>query len=282
MQQNIVSDVFGGAVEPTVSYTIGLIKQLHEGQTDQSGNPYATHPQRVADNVRRIFPEASDDIIMAALLHDTIEDCDIDEEYLRQKGYSENCIAMVSLVTKPSNDQRSYDDVIDDLVASDNHGAMIIKIADNMDNLHPERIRELTALDSAKAARLAKRYHGSIEKLSVAAGLDKGRIMSIIEGAPSLNQRNTKMETKEAEYKYYLLGYTVPVRTTLGPSGIAEIDAFYPDKNTGKLERNIELVSRILDSDEVEEITKEDFEGRCAQIFAEKKSDLEPPPEPSG
>ena len=66
---------FEQVVKPDIEYTIALIKQLHAGQKGQTGKPYANHPQRVAHNVRRLFPNCNDDVVMAALLHDVIEDC---------------------------------------------------------------------------------------------------------------------------------------------------------------------------------------------------------------
>ena len=63
---------------------------------------------------------------------------------------------------------------------------MIVKLADNMDNLHPDRVRDLAANDPEKAQRLGDRYRASIEKLSVAIGVDKDRVFELIENAPQL------------------------------------------------------------------------------------------------
>ncbi len=157
---------------PDIDTTIELIKKLHEGQTDQSGKPYFQHPMRVMHNVSTIYPEADQDILMAALLHDVIEDCGVDANYLKNSGYSDACIDMVQLVTKPADDTREYTQVIDDLIASGNHGAIIIKMADNMDNLDPERVKELHAKNPNKAQRLFNRYSESIQKLAEAAGIE--------------------------------------------------------------------------------------------------------------
>lgn len=177
---------FSDVMKPDIEYTLKLMRQLHKGQTDHSGRPYALHPERIAQNVRIIDPQASDDVVMAALLHDTIEDCGIDEIFLRQKGYSEDCITMVRLVSKLDNDERPYNQVIDDLIASGHQGALILKIADNMDNLHPERIRHLMTHDPEKAQRLSERYRASIEKLCLATGIHKNRVFELINMAPNL------------------------------------------------------------------------------------------------
>lgn len=176
-----------------VESTYALIKELHSGQTDHSGKPYVAHPLRVARNVRAIDSQASDDVVMAAMLHDTIEDCGIDDEFLRQKGYSEECIAIVNLVTKPANDPRSYDQVIDDLISSGNKGAMIVKLADNMDNLHPARVADLTQKAPAKAERLGARYRASIEKLCAATGINSQNIYNLINNAPALKSAEVSL-----------------------------------------------------------------------------------------
>ncbi len=175
---------FEQTAKPDIDYTVAWIKQLHAGQTDQAGKPYANHPRRVAHNVRRLFPDCSDEVVMAALLHDVIEDCSISENNLRQKNYSEECIEIVSLVTKHPDDKREYGKIIDDLIASGNRGAMMVKIADNMDNLHPRRIDELHQLNPKKANRLGNRYRQSIEKLSGALGIDKDCVFGLIETMP--------------------------------------------------------------------------------------------------
>ncbi len=185
---------FEQKLKPDIEYTVELIKQLHAGQTDQTGKPYANHPQRVAQNIRRLFPDCSDDVIMASLLHDVIEDCGVSEGDLRQRNYSPVCIEIVSLVTKNADDKRNYDEVIDDLVASGNREAMMVKIADNMDNLHPRRVEELYRINPEKAQRLSERYRRSIEKLSGALNIDKDRVFGLIESIPSASS-----ETQEAK-----------------------------------------------------------------------------------
>ena len=64
-------------------------KVQHEGQTRRDGSPYHLHPFRVCDHARLILQElalppvgrpADVEILAAALLHDTIEDCGCDYE----------------------------------------------------------------------------------------------------------------------------------------------------------------------------------------------------------
>ena|GEM_PF-1759264 len=174
---------FDGARRPTIATTLELIRELHEGQFDGQGDPYVLHPQRVAANLLQICPLASDDMVMAALLHDVVEDCKhkgVDIEFLRQKGYSDETLEIVEILTKPEGDQRPYPEVIEDIIAMGNRQAMLVKIGDNMDNLHPERIMR------------EDRYIASIKRLSAAVGWNAEYIFNTISSAKLLSELNAE------------------------------------------------------------------------------------------
>lgn len=176
-----------------------LAYHLHQGQQDHLRKDYILHPERVVNNVNRFFPQASEQVIMAAWLHDTMKNCKIDrkpvdEEYLRQQNIPEEVITMVRLLTKPEDDDREYDEVIDDLVKSGNEGAMMVKIADNGDTLHPVRIdalrrSQMEKENPGKAQRLHDRYVASIEKLSNTLGIQVDKIFTTIQNPPPLEQK---------------------------------------------------------------------------------------------
>lgn len=174
-------DRFDEARRPTIASTLELIERLHVGQTDLQRQPYYQHPVRVAMNLLDIFPLASKDMIMAALLHDVVEDCEgVDIEYLRRLGYSDETLDIVEVLTRDPDDPRPYQDFIDDIIASGNKRAMLVKIADNMDNLHPER------------ALRAERYTESIQKLAKAAGWNEDYIFNAISTAKPLTVLNAE------------------------------------------------------------------------------------------
>ncbi len=66
-----------------VEHSYVVARDAHAGQLRSSGDPYITHPVAVA----RILAEYHFDpqTIMAALLHDVIEDCDVTKEELAEK-----------------------------------------------------------------------------------------------------------------------------------------------------------------------------------------------------
>lgn len=279
---------FEQVVKPDIEYTIALIKQLHAGQTDQTGKPYANHPQRVAHNVRRLFPDCSDDVVMAALLHDVIEDCGVSEYDLRQKNYSPACIEIVSLVTKNPDDKRNYDEVIGDLVASGNKGAMMVKIADNMDNLHPRRVEELYRINPEKAQRLGERYRKSIEKLADVLGIDKDRVFGLIESIPSPDRQilfakhQEERTMNDSKYKYFTNGVW-PIRAIYDDQDRLR-GTETPNRETGEIELNMYWISKVFEdrSGDIEEITKEEFDRMVIDFLSQKKTNIHSPPGISG
>ena len=167
-----VSKSFSEARSLSIGQAAKFAAIAHKDQKDHSGIPYIWHPARVAANLKKIAPDIDDEVVMAAWLHDVIEDCDMDDHTLRGHGFSERTVNIVLAVTKPKNDPRMYDRVIDDLIATENREAMLVKMADNMDNLHPLRVAELAAEQPEKSAGLVKRYQRSLEKLSDETGID--------------------------------------------------------------------------------------------------------------
>ena len=72
---------------------------LHEGQKRQSGEPYIMHPLNVAYILSEMH--ADRDTICAALLHDTLEDCDISKEDIAEL-FNKDIANLVDGVTKIS------------------------------------------------------------------------------------------------------------------------------------------------------------------------------------
>jgi len=152
-------------IMPKISETISWAEDLHAGQTDKAGQPYFGHVMRVYDLLREKFPDASEDVQHAALLHDTVEDCGVTADDLRTKGYSDETIRIVESVTKDPDDGLTYAERMDRLARSGIAGALQVKICDLSDNSSPSR---LSALPERQAASLAKRYHQALETLSSA------------------------------------------------------------------------------------------------------------------
>lgn len=131
----------------TVIDVRALAAQAHEGQTDKLGVPYIEHARAVAAGVAPF----GEDLLMAGLLHDVIEDTDWTAEALIAAGVPEQVVSIVQAVTNVPGG--SYQEKIKKIAG--NRQATLVKIADNAHNSRPDR---LAALDEKIRARLEKKY----------------------------------------------------------------------------------------------------------------------------
>lgn len=135
----------------TLESAIAVAAKAHEGQTDKAGEPYILHPLRVMLRLTSI-----EDMI-TAILHDVVEDSDITFEDLRSKGFSEQIIEAINLVTKKPGE--SYDDFI--RRAASNPIARRVKLADLKDNCRLSRIKNPTDDDLKRI----KKYRRAIRMI---------------------------------------------------------------------------------------------------------------------
>jgi (p)ppGpp synthase/HD superfamily hydrolase len=110
-----------------------------------------------------------EDIRLAALLHDALEDTRITRHDLAAMGYSDRTLDIVELLTK--RDRRPYPEYIASLRG--NMDAVAVKIADLEDNLDPERLARLTP---EKRARFVAKYTGPLVALRLWIGGDDKRV----------------------------------------------------------------------------------------------------------
>ena len=122
--------------------------QAHGGQKDKAGREYVMHPIRVAERCKD--PRAK----IVALLHDTIEDTGVTEEYLRREGFPDEIISGVLSVTK--RDKEEYDDFV--RRAAENTIGKEVKIADLEDNMDIRRLPEMTDYDVARLRKYLRAW----------------------------------------------------------------------------------------------------------------------------
>ena len=120
----------------------------HKGQVDKAGREYVMHPIRVAERCKD--PRAK----IVALLHDTIEDTGVTEEYLRREGFPDEIISGVLSVTK--RDKEEYDDFV--RRAAENAIGKEVKIADLEDNMDIRRLPEMTDYDVARLRKYLRAW----------------------------------------------------------------------------------------------------------------------------
>ena len=110
-----------------IDTALSLATEAHAGLTRWNGDPYVTHPQRVAASVAPIGPAA----IAAALLHDVVEDTSVTIQHLRALGFPPAVIEAVDALTKrPGEDYFRFIDRVSAYPL-----ARSIKLADIADNL---------------------------------------------------------------------------------------------------------------------------------------------------
>ena len=91
---------YNGAADPgRLARAFEFGKVAHDGQTRASGEPYFTHPVAVANILADM--RLDEDSIITALLHDTVEDCDVTLETL-QTEFGGDVSQLVDGVTKLS------------------------------------------------------------------------------------------------------------------------------------------------------------------------------------
>ncbi len=124
---------------------VAIAAEAHRDQVDKYGAPYILHPLRV------MMRMGTEEAMIAAVLHDVVEDSDWTLEALQAEGFAEAVLESVDRLTKRSGE--SYEVFIDRVM--ENPLARLVKLADLEDNMDPKRIRNISERD---LERLQK-YH---------------------------------------------------------------------------------------------------------------------------
>ena len=125
---------------------------------DEGGVPYWEHPVRV---MHRLPDDATMNEKLAALLHDVIEDTGYTANDLRDMGYPDEVVNLIRRLTRPRLGE-TYHEWIAALAMRGDKSAIRIKIADNHDNIDPERLKTLPA---ERRKHFIKRYTESLRLL---------------------------------------------------------------------------------------------------------------------
>lgn len=122
--------------------------KAHSGQTDKAGAAYIFHPIRVSC---RCFTNEEK---IVALLHDTIEDTDVTEDYLLSEGFPRNIVDAILSVTR--NEDESYDDFIKRCRL--NPIGRQVKLHDLEDNMDISRLPQVTEKDMVRLNKYIEAY----------------------------------------------------------------------------------------------------------------------------
>ncbi|WP_438799333.1 HD domain-containing protein [Brevibacillus laterosporus] len=123
--------------------------KAHAGQVDKGGNPYILHPLRV------MLKMSTEEEMVAAVLHDVIEDTKVNAHDLIRAGFTESVIDAVIALTR--QDGETYMDFIKR--AKCNPIAREVKTGDIEDNCDLTRISNPTHQDYSRIKRYKKAIH---------------------------------------------------------------------------------------------------------------------------
>jgi (p)ppGpp synthase/HD superfamily hydrolase len=129
----------------TLERAVAIAAEAHVGQRDKAGAVYLLHPLRL------MMQMTSEAAMIAAVLHDVVEDSAWTLDQMRAEGFSEEVLSAIDCLT--GREGESYEVFIERV--KPNPIARQVKLADLADNMNLRRIAEITPKD---LARLEK-YH---------------------------------------------------------------------------------------------------------------------------
>ncbi len=125
---------------PAIKEALNFAKEKHKGQRRISGEPYIEHPKRVAKIVKKSKKSHQiEKLIIAALLHDTIEDTDATPEEISKK-FGPLVASLVSKLTtnKKEKDKIGKKEYLSQKLTNKKkitNWSLVIKLADRLDNI---------------------------------------------------------------------------------------------------------------------------------------------------
>ena len=128
---------------------IEIAVSAHKEQVDKAGKPYILHPLRL------MFKMQTENEMIAAVLHDVVEDTDWTIEKLEAEGFDEEVITAIELLTHDKKvPYKKYIEAI-----KTNKIALKVKLADLEDNMDIKRIAHPKFKDYARLAEYLKYYN---------------------------------------------------------------------------------------------------------------------------
>ena len=147
----------------TLERAIALAAAAHSGQIDKTGAPYVAHSLRVMARV------SGEERMIAAVLHDVLEDTPVTAKWLRELGFSTDVVDAIEALTK-RRDEAPLDRYFDFVVRASRHPlARDVKRADLLDNMDAVRTRKPKASNVARLDRY-RRALKLVEAIGRASG----------------------------------------------------------------------------------------------------------------
>ena len=145
-------------MQTTLERALEIAREAHADQVDKAGRPVIEHVLRVVDAVK------GDDVKVVAALHDVLEDGPgWTTDDLRHRGISHFHTIDVFVLTRMRGD--TYDGYIRNV--SSFATPRVVKIADILDHLHPDRVGAITPSHAA-------RYRAALHRLQAGPEPERG------------------------------------------------------------------------------------------------------------
>ncbi|GIV60845.1 HD domain-containing protein [Rhodocaloribacter litoris] len=145
---------------PTLEDAIALAVEAHRGQRDKAGAPYVLHVLRV------MLAMPDETAMMAAVLHDVVEDTGYTLDDLRAAGYPEAVVSAVDALTRRPGE--TYEAFVRRAAA--HPVGRLVKQADLEDNMDLRRLGPLTEADCARLRRYRDAWAWLLEDAGPAPG----------------------------------------------------------------------------------------------------------------
>ena len=168
-----------------VQEALEMIKWYHSPVMRRSGEPFYLHPLAIA---RIVLAWNQEDMIIGALLHDTVEDTSMLLEHIEMKFSSDVC-SVVDCVTHFESYQNSFykaklseNENLSMLLQSTDRRGLLVKVADRMHNM-----RTINGHKSEEKQRtIAKETLGFFVPLALALGLPSQALEELQERSDSV------------------------------------------------------------------------------------------------
>ena len=137
-----------------IDKSLQIITKLFNDKLDKGNSPYVVHLLKVYSGVN------NDNEKIVALLHDVLENTDVEYNDLLEMGYNKDIADAIVILTK--NKGEDYRDYIDRIIKSNNKIALNVKLSDLKCNMDINRIKNPTTNDYE---RIHKRYEPAYDKI---------------------------------------------------------------------------------------------------------------------
>lgn len=126
-----VNALFGENEKRKIEEALSIAEDMHSGQKRRSGESFVMHPIAVADII--VDWKKSANMVIAALLHDTVEDSTLSLEEIERKFGSEVQLFVYVLTKDSSGEKNSIEKNL--FFLKDAPEALQIKLADRLHNM---------------------------------------------------------------------------------------------------------------------------------------------------